>query len=220
MNRRSVVWVGLFGGLGAALVLWLVMSDPAPTPDPPTPLPERTAVLAEGDAPLTKATIGAERLVAEGPVGARLRRDRGHRLPLLRDPSLLRRQPSEQPTYASNTEGLERAINARDDDLRSCLQAARVHDPDLPSRFDLTVGFEDANGSLRISTLTAGLPESADSGVLEGVHVFRPGRAEIWGGSLHARRAGRPHGRLAAVSVPRSGEAAAGLLCSWGRGQA
>ncbi|MBX2803389.1 MAG: hypothetical protein KTR31_37255 [Myxococcales bacterium] len=169
MNQRSVIWAGLFGGVGLVLLVWLMSSDTtteqargrAPNASAEadglgfernTPATLREARLRERKEPKRRGTIirgRRDRPVAEAPPGMRTQKPvtPGEPLPL-------------------DQEGVKAAVDTYRPDLDGCYRTARLHSPDLPADHALSLNVVPMGGKemSRIASITT---DTDDARVLE-----------------------------------------------------
>ena len=167
VNRRSLVWVGLFGGLAAVLLVWLFTSGQNGDDSGATELATKDRPSARKAAPggVDRMTDKVRRLTAGDVDGLPIGRldDVPDRRVIGRE-TLVAAKASDP--FTSDAEGLALALQAQQKNLDACFRTARFHSPDLPEDLRLTVEIRaDADG-VAVHDVEALAQRDADTSML------------------------------------------------------
>jgi len=159
MSRKMVIMVAMFGGIAAALLVWILLSG-----GEPSPAPVEKAVAAKRAAPeladrprkqLRRGPFSNPRELLENP---RLRIP-----PRVMEP---RRRPLG--VLSLDSSGIKRAVEGRQRDLDACYGTALFHTPGLPSQMVLTLQVEPEDGGEESAVTGVAVDSDLDTTILEG----------------------------------------------------
>ena len=177
MQGRSLVWVGLFGGLAAVLAVWLVMGDgSATTSEPPEMKRSARDALEHFDPkrPDAKPTTTAipSKLTADDLRKRTLGGHQGRPALLTSRSELIRRATRSRRVFSADDAGMADVIKLVRPELDSCFRTARFHEPELSGTLVLSLEVaaidEEKLGLVGLST---DLPDDVDTSILEGCFV-------------------------------------------------
>ncbi len=158
--NKSVWWVvGLFGGLIAMIVVWLVLTSTSPTSTAGTRQP----------------LIKDRKMVKMSPQIRKVDMERIRQNPAIRpigsSPARTIRSPMGPPPggiYALDQDGIAAAVASEHDELTACYETALFHTPGLSGKMTLELEVVPVEGQPHGTVETVDIESDLDATVLEG----------------------------------------------------